>query len=73
MGVRCEVREGVKRVDKFWDERAKKLGSKIWEVAFRAKPTDIGVGKRVISTQAHGEAFPVVPGVASVALNVHLI
>ena len=70
-GVRFE--KEVKRVDICGDERAKKVGSKIGEVAFRAKPTDIGVGKRVISTQAHGEAFPMVPYVTPVALNGLLI
>ena len=70
-GVRFE--KEVKRVDICGDERAKKVGSKIGEVAFRAKPTDIGVGKRVISTHAHGETFLVVLGDASVPLNGHLV
>ena len=43
--------------------------SEFGEVAFRAERADIGVGKSMVSAQAHGEAFPVVPYVAPVALN----
>lgn len=49
------------------------MGSEIGEVAFRAEPADIGVGKSVVSAQAHGEAFPMVPYVTPVALNGLLI